>query len=60
MLYGGNFVLLVHLAPPPDGDGKMEAITGIRDGICIVGADGQTRWCGQTKGEIDSGISVAR
>jgi outer membrane protein assembly factor BamB len=42
-----------------DGDGKLEAVTGIRDGVCVVGADGQTRWCGQTKGEIDSGISVA-
>ena len=42
-----------------DGDGKPEAVTGISDGICVVGADGQTRWCGQTKGEIDSGISVA-
>ena len=42
-----------------DGDGKPEVLTGIRDGVCVVGADGQTRWCGQTKGALDSGISVA-
>lgn len=42
-----------------DGDGKPEVLTGIRDGVCLVGADGQTRWCSPTKGVIDSGLSVA-